>query len=126
MRLQCTQQEGHIRIKIKCRDDVYKFQRQVFALPFLPADHTLDAFYMLKEKATTEQLQNLMTCIEDNWFHSTVWSVAAWSIFGKSIRTNNDVEGWHNRVNTHAGKSNLQIYLLLQLMYDSTTTETHQ
>ena len=89
----------------------------MFALPFLPADHTQDAFNSLKDKATTEQLQSLMTYIESNWFDSTVWSVAAWSIFGKSIRTNNDVEGWHNRVNTHAGKSNLQFYLLLQLMY---------
>jgi hypothetical protein len=29
----------------------------------------------------------------------------------------NDVEGWHNRVNTHAQKSNLQFYLLIELMY---------
>ena len=34
-----------------------------------------------------------------------------------SVRTNNDVEGWHNRVNTHAQKSNLQFYLLIELIY---------
>jgi hypothetical protein len=39
-------------------------------------------------------------------------------VFGKSVRTNNDVEGWHNRVNTHAQKSNLQFYLLIELMYN--------
>jgi hypothetical protein len=39
------------------------------------------------------------------------------SVFGKSVRTNNDVEGWHNRVNTHAQKCNLQFYLLIELMY---------
>jgi len=99
------------------RDDVYKFLRQVFALPFLPADHIPVAFNTLKEKATTQQLQSVMNYIQGTWFDSTVWPVTAWSVFGKSVRTNNDVEGWHNRVNTHAQKSNLQFYLLIELMY---------
>ena len=55
--------------------------------------------------------------IQGTWFDSTIWPVTAWSVFGKSVRTNNDVEGWHNCVNTHAQKSNLQFYLLIELMY---------
>ena len=55
--------------------------------------------------------------IQGTWFDSTIWPVTAWSVFGKSVRTNNDVEGWHNCVNTHAQKCNLQFYLLIELMY---------
>jgi hypothetical protein len=63
------------------------------ALPFLPADHMPVAFNTLKEKATTQQLQSVMHYIQGTWFDSTVWPVTAWSVFGKSVRTNNDVEG---------------------------------
>ena len=51
------------------------------------------AFNTLKEKATTQQLQSVMHYIQGTWFDSTVWPVTAWSVFGKSVRTNNDVEG---------------------------------
>jgi hypothetical protein len=54
-----------------------------------------------------------MTYIQGTWLDSPVWAVTAWSGFWKSVRTNSDVEGWHNRVNTHAQKSNLQFYLLM-------------
>ena len=89
----------------------------MFALPFLPADHIPVAFSTLKEKATTQQLQSVMDYIQGTWLNSTVWPVTSWSVFGRSIRTNNDIEGWHNRVNTQAQKSNLQFYLMVELMY---------
>jgi hypothetical protein len=56
-----------------------------------------------------EQLQSVMNYIQDTWFDSTVWPITAWSVFGKSVRTNNDVEGWHNRVNTHAQLEQLTV-----------------
>jgi hypothetical protein len=59
------------------RDDVYKFLRQVFVLPFLPADHMPVAFNTLKEKATTQQLQSVTNYIQGTWFDSTVWPVTA-------------------------------------------------
>jgi hypothetical protein len=83
--------------------------RQVFALSFLPADHMPVTFNTLKEKATTQQLQSVMYYIHGTWFDSTVWPITAWSVFGKSVRTNNDVEGWHNRVNTHAQLEQLTV-----------------
>ena len=93
------------------------FKFFLFALPFLPAYHIPVAFNTLKGKATTQQLQSVMNYIQDTWFDSTVWPVTAWSVLGKSVRTNYDVEGWHNRVNTHAQKSNLHFYLLIELIY---------
>jgi hypothetical protein len=89
----------HLRETCRTKIDVYKFLRHVF----IPV-----AFNTLKEKSTTQQLLSVMNYIQGTWFDSTVWPVTAWSVFGKSVRTNNGVEGWHNRVNTHAQKSNLQ------------------
>jgi hypothetical protein len=48
---------------------------------------------------------------------STVWTVPTWSVFNQSIRTNNDVEGWHHKLNRKACKGNLQFYLLITLMF---------
>ena len=38
---------------------------------------------------------------------NSVWTVDSWSVYGRSIRTNNDCEGWHNR---RAKKGNLPFY----------------
>ena len=55
--------------------------------------------------------------IEDTWMTSTVWTVPTWSVFNQAIRTNNDAEGWHHKLNRKACKGNLQFYLLITLMY---------
>jgi len=47
---------------------------------------------------------------------STIWPPETWSIFNRSIRTNNDVEGWHRRLNGKAMKGQLNLYLLLELL----------
>ncbi|KAH3703590.1 hypothetical protein DPMN_078628 [Dreissena polymorpha] len=39
-------------------------------------------------------------------------------VFGRSIRTNNDCEGWHHRLNRRAKKGNLPFYLLVQLLFE--------
>jgi hypothetical protein len=71
----------------------------------------------LIEKATDEKTQEVMQYIEDTWMTSTVWTVPTWSVFNQSIRTNNDVEGWHHKLNRKARKGNIQFYLLITLMY---------
>lgn len=76
-------QEFGLQTAYNSHDDVYKFLRQVFALPFLPADHIPVAFNTLKEKATTQQLQSVMNYIQGTWFDTTVCPVTAFSVFGK-------------------------------------------
>ena len=40
-----------------------------------------------------------------------------WSVYGQAVRTNNDVEGWHNGLNRRAsGRNNISFYLLIQLL----------
>ena len=99
---------------------VYKFIRRVLALPFLPAEHIAPAVYEMRKLTTHTQLIQLLDYIEATWLLSSVWvwDVAAWSIFGRAIRTNNDVEGWHHRMNSRAGHCKLNLYTLLQFLHE--------
>jgi len=36
----------------------------------------------------------------------------------QAVRTNNDVEGYHHGINRRAGKTNIGLYLLIQLLHD--------
>ncbi|KAH3869882.1 hypothetical protein DPMN_033055 [Dreissena polymorpha] len=45
-----------------------------------------------------------------------LWPIDSCCVFGRSIRTNNDCEGWHHRLNRRAKKGNLPFCLLLQLL----------
>ena len=76
--------------------------KKLMALPYLPAEHIDPAFHKLAEKATTEKLRELCDYIETTWLHSSIWPVESWSVLNRSICTNNDVEGWHRRLNQRA------------------------
>ncbi|XP_053382008.1 uncharacterized protein LOC128549394 [Mercenaria mercenaria] len=98
---------------------VYNLLRKVFALPFLPADDIADAFQKLNEKvdASAVRLTAYFNYVRETWITNTMWPLPSISVYGRSIRTNNDVEGWHNRINRRAMKSGLPLYLLITLLY---------
>ena len=81
-----------------------------------------------KKKTTDETTQEVMQYIEDTWMTSTVyvWTVPTWSVFNQAIRTNNDVEGWHHKLNRKACKGNIQFYLLITLMYSEANDCRHR
>lgn len=58
-----------------------------------------------------------MTYLQITWIDSTVWPVSSWNELGRSVCTNNYIEGWHHRVNHHAQKGNLVYFLLIELLY---------
>jgi len=47
---------------------------------------------------------------------SRLWPASSWLAF-QSIRTNNDVEGWHNRLNQQACRGKLDVYQLAALLF---------
>ena len=55
--------------------------------------------------------------IEETWISSSVWDFSLWSVYGQTIRKNNDCEGWNHKINQRAKKGNLQFYLLITLLY---------
>ena len=86
--------------------------------PFLPAARILPEFQRLKDGARTASLEALVQYVENNWISSTVWPPAAWSVYMLPIRTNNDVEGWHNSLNRRANnRVHLPFYLLVELLH---------
>ena len=46
------------------------------------------------------------------------WKPVCWSAFHQSVRTNNDVEGWHHALNSKAPQGNLSLYKLIPLLHD--------
>ena len=59
-----------------------------------------------------------MLYVEDNWISSSMWPPSSCSVFMLPIRTNNDVEGWHNSLNRRANnRIHLPFYLLVELLH---------
>lgn len=101
------------------RNDVNKFVRKVMALPLLPAEHIRPAFEQLVlQVADRPVLLDLLSYVEDTWITSTIWPIPSWSVYNKTIRTNNGCEGWHSRMNVDRaqGRVNVNFYLLLGLL----------
>ena len=66
------------------------------ALPNIPAMHIEPAFIL------------------KTWITSSSRPPAPWTTFKWSVRTNNDAEGWHSRLNHNATHDHLSFYLLVQ------------
>jgi len=90
-----------------------RYCRQLLALPCLPAKDIDDALSGLERQAMTTAQQQLCQYVRSTWVESTMWPPSTWSVFQCS---NNDVEGWHRRLNQKASCGQLNLYLLLQLL----------
>jgi len=71
----------------------------------------------LAAQASTSQLKELTAYVQQKWTESTTWPPSSWNIFHRPVRTNNDVEGWHRRLNRFAQKDQLGFYVLLELLH---------
>lgn len=105
----------------------YKFLRQLLALPYVPHEHIESLFLRCYRKAAGSQpLLNILEYINITWIKSEIWPPKAWCVFGRSIRTNNDVEGWHYRFNLKARKGQLNFYSLVALLHNEARLVTLQ
>ncbi|XP_029974749.1 uncharacterized protein LOC115408246 isoform X2 [Salarias fasciatus] len=81
-------------------------------------EHIPAAFAKLEEKARRNvALVELTAYVSDTWINNDVWAPSAWSVFMQSIRTNDDVEGWHHRLNFRARRGQVPFYLLVTLLH---------
>ena len=89
------------------------------ALPHLPASHIQPAFVHLRDRCppTSPMLAELLEYFGTNWIDSTRRPPASWSTFKRVVRTNNDVEGWHYRLNNQAPHSRPNLYILVGLLH---------
>ena len=100
------------------RQSLYRHVRKLLALPFLPAEHIGAAFTELRGVIDDERVHQLESYIQATWLTSPTWSVDEWSVFMKPVRTNNDCEGWHRRLNVQARRGMLPLYMLVGLLHE--------
>ncbi|KAJ8307416.1 hypothetical protein KUTeg_015500 [Tegillarca granosa] len=86
-------------------DSVHKFVKTLMALPFLPAGHVVPAFDKLKEKPLLGPITELLSYMENTWIYNNTYPVKPWCMYRQPIRTNNDIEAWHRRLNKKGVKN---------------------
>ena len=96
--------------------------KKVMALPFLPPNQMVAEFEAIQEEVlkskTAELVKTFIKYVAGTWFDSSIWSPRDISVFNRLVRTNNDLEGYHRRLNTRANnKNHPPIYELFKLMY---------
>ena len=75
--------------------------KQIYCLPFLPVRDMLVEFAGLEEEFVSngDQMTELYSYVQRTWFGSSVWKPRDISVYRRLIRTNNDAEGYHKRLN---------------------------
>ena len=89
-------------------------------LPLIPAKHIKDEFEWITQfvhgSSNIPQCQKLVDYFKKTWMsENSHFQIDNWCWYLERIRTNNDVEGWHTRINTFAGNK-IQFYPLLALL----------
>ena len=83
------------------------------SLPLLPSQHVAQVFDTLAANVgQVEAAQELVNYVQDQWVQSRTFPPANWSAYRQPIHTNNDVEGWHYRMN-HKGKRGKYIFIFI-------------
>ena len=76
------------------------------------------AFMEMKARCPHDaSLQKLLQYMLKTWITSSSRPPASWTTFKRSVRTNNDPEGWHSRLNHNATHDHLNLYLLMQTLH---------
>ncbi|KAK6178753.1 hypothetical protein SNE40_011266 [Patella caerulea] len=86
-------QECSLQVAYNERGDAYNFLRQLMALPFLPEEKIHGASMDMFQKTEDERVISVLEYVENQWISIRVFSAKSWSVFMRSVRTNNDVEG---------------------------------
>ena len=117
--LHCDVTAGLV-VQYRTEDRAHRCMRQLMALPLLPADHMQPAFDVLQARvaSSSEALAHLLQYINATWLQHGIWAVENLSCYCQQVRTNNDVEGWHRRLNYLARRGALPLYMLIKLLND--------
>lgn len=94
--------------------------RFLMCLPLIPAKHVKDEFEWITQfvhgSSNIPQCQKLVDYFKKTWMsENSLFQIDNWCWYLERIRSNNDVEGWHTRINTFAGNK-IQFYPLLALL----------
>ena len=88
------------------------------AIQFLPTEYVVPQFQAMEESHPPATIARLLSYYRSQWIENPRFPISSWSVFNRAIRTNNDVEGWHHRINNMAiHQSSLNIYRLVHLLH---------
>lgn len=101
-------------------DQTHHYLRLLMALPFLTPDDIPTQFEWLERKAAkySVAVQDVVRYIRRMWIESNIWPPATWSVFGRSVRTYEDVVGWHRHLIGEGGHRNLGLYQLAKVLHE--------
>ncbi|EFX68698.1 hypothetical protein DAPPUDRAFT_114334 [Daphnia pulex] len=107
--------------------DVISFSPPVCLLYVFMSEkrETIDYVKILKAILTLLDHQTAVEEVVTDFERSTwrafeqpgIWSPEPWSVFFQIIRTNNDAEGWYNKLNKKGKGAGLHFYKLVQMLY---------
>ena len=88
----------------------------MLAVSATPANKTqIHRFAESNNTRPSEALHDFFGYLKNTWIQGNVWTPADWSVSGQSIRTNNDTEEWHHRLNQLCVRlgNNVNVYKLI-------------
>ena len=92
----------------------YRLCRSLMALAMLPEFTIVVAFEALVVNVQDDTLKKLVAYVRKVWIESRLFPPRSWNWYNEGIRTNNDTEGWHNKLNS--GSSKLPTYRLFSAL----------
>ena len=98
--------------------------RKLMALPLLPIGSIRSMFRKLTcDIELQSPLWKLADYMFKTWIEGRLFKPEDWCWYAYNTRTNNDVEGWHNRFNyRNEHKSNIPFYSLVSFLFDEATS----
>ena len=84
-----------------------KLLRRGLALQFMPSSHIPQIFQQLRLSSQRYEeghhIHRYLDYLDQQWISSSTFPPSSWSQYGATIRTNNDLEGWHRSFNVSLG-----------------------
>ena len=105
----------------KENEEIRKFIRKLFALPFLPPRDMRFGLTILMESEEANmadvKILDLLHYVKKQWFRNSVWKPQDICAYRRLVRTNNDVEGYHRRLNQRVELDHPPVYKLLEVLW---------
>ncbi|CAM4967139.1 unnamed protein product [Rotaria socialis] len=105
-------------ILLKPDESIRMTCRKLMALPLLPSSVVLKCFedlyesVLLTSSAALGSLKPLFEYYENYWVKTI--GIKRWNVYGIRIKTNNNAEGFHNRLNLRIAKHHPNIWILIR------------
>ena len=94
------------------------FLKKLMALCYLPHAQITNQFENLEKNVRGSALRKVLTYFRNTWIEGS-FPPETWSVYGETVRTNNDVEGWHHAFNRRArSKKSLSVHEVIEIMFN--------